>query len=44
MLEDGGQMLTKEMVKDMELDEIAKRVVDYWTDGNDDVEYVILND
>lgn len=44
VLEDGGQMLTKEMIKDMELDEIAKRVVDYWTDGNDDVEYVILND
>ena len=44
ILEDGGQMLSKEMIRDMEVDELAKRVVDYWYDGNDEVEWVVLND
>jgi hypothetical protein len=43
ILEDSGQMLTKEMIKDMETDELAKRAVDYWTGGDDTEEYVILN-
>ena len=44
ILEDGGQMLTKEMIKDMEIEDLAQRVVDYWTDGNAEADWVVLND
>lgn len=43
VLEDGGQLLTKEMVKDIDTYELAVRLVDYWFGGNDLVEYKVLN-
>lgn len=42
--EDGGQLLLTTMYRDMDTEEIAKRVVEYWTSGDDTLEYVILND
>ena len=44
VLEDGGQLLTKEMVKSMNAEELAKRLIDYWFDGNDDIEYIVLDE
>ena len=36
MLEDGGQMLSQTPIKDLEEDELVKRVLDYWGLGGED--------
>lgn len=41
-LEDGGQLLTSTPVADLELEDQAKRLMDYW--GCVSNEYVILDD
>ena len=35
-LEDGGQMLSQTPIKDLEEDELVKRVLDYWGLGGED--------
>lgn len=43
--EDGGQLLTSEMVADLEQDEIVKRLLDYWGYTVEaGFEYIILED
>ena len=36
VLEDGGQMLSQTPIKDLEEDELVKRVLDYWGLGEED--------
>lgn len=36
VLEDGGQMLSQTPIKDLEEDELVKRVLDYWGLGGED--------
>ena len=36
VLEDSGQMLSKEMIADLEEDELVSRVLDYWSLGGED--------
>ena len=36
VLEDGGQMLSKTMIADLEEDELVSRVLDYWGLGGED--------
>lgn len=36
VLEDGGQMLSKAQIKDLEEDELVSRVLDYWGLGGED--------
>ena len=36
VLEDGGQMLSQTPIADLEEDELAKRVLDYWGLGEED--------
>ena len=36
VLEDGGQMLSKTPIADLEEDELVKRVLDYWGLGEED--------
>lgn len=42
-LEDGGQMMTSEYIKDLELEEVAQRLLDFWgyTDGS--LDWVMLD-
>ena len=35
-LEDGGQMLSQTPIKDLEEDELVRRVLDYWGLGEED--------
>ena len=35
-LEDGGQMLSKTLIADLEEDELVSRVLDYWGLGGED--------
>lgn len=36
VLEDGGQMLSQTPIKDLEEDELVRRVLDYWGLGGED--------
>lgn len=36
VLEDGGQMLSKTLIADLEEDELVSRVLDYWGLGGED--------
>lgn len=36
VLEDGGQMLSKYLITDLEEDELVRRVLDYWGLGGED--------
>lgn len=36
VLEDGGQMLSKTPIEDLEEDELVRRVLDYWELGEED--------
>lgn len=36
ILEDGGQMLSQTPIKDLEEDELVRRVLDYWGLGEED--------
>lgn len=36
VLEDGGQMLSKTPIADLEEDELVRRVLDYWELGEED--------
>lgn len=41
-LEDGGQMMTSEYIKDLETEEIAHRVLDYWGYTSDSLDWVMV--
>lgn len=41
-LEDGGQMMTSEYIKDLETEEIAQRVLDYWGYTGDSLDWVMV--
>jgi hypothetical protein len=43
-LEDGGQMMTAEYIKDLELDEVAHRLLDYWGYDYESTDWVMLDD
>lgn len=36
VLEDSGQMLSRPLIKDLEEDELVRRVLDYWELGEED--------
>lgn len=42
-LEDGGQMMTSEYIKDLEAEEIAHRLLDYWGYTSDSLDWVIVD-
>lgn len=42
-LEDGGQMMTAEYIKDLELDEVAHRLLDYWGYDYEGTDWVMLD-
>ena len=41
-LEDSGQMMTSEYIKDLETEEIAQRVLDYWGYTSDSLDWVMV--
>ena len=43
-LEDGGQMMTSEYIKDLETEEIAHRLLDYWDYTDDSLDWVMVED
>lgn len=42
-LEDSGQMMTSELVENLELEEQAKRILDYWGYTDDSLDWAILD-
>ncbi len=42
-LEDGGQMMTSEYIKDLETEEIAQRLLDFWGYTDDSLDWVMLD-
>ncbi len=42
-LEDGGQMMTSEYIKDLEPEEIAHRLLDFWGYTDDSLDWVIVD-
>ena len=42
-LEDGGQMMTSEYIKDLEAEEIAQRLLDFWGYTDDSLDWVMLD-
>ena len=42
-LEDGGQMMTSEYIKDLEAEEIAHRLLDFWGYTDDSLDWVIVD-
>lgn len=44
VLEDGGQMMTSEYIKDLELEEVAQRLLDFWGYTDDSLDWVMLDD
>lgn len=42
-LEDGGQMMTSEYIKDLELEEVAQRLLDFWGYTDDSLDWVMLD-
>lgn len=43
-LEDGGQMMTSEYIKDLEAEEIAHRLLDFWGYTDDSLDWVMVED
>lgn len=43
VLEDGGQMMTSEYIKDLEQEEVAQRLLDFWGYTGDDLDWVMLD-
>ena len=43
VLEDGGQMMTSEYIKDLELEEVAQRLLDFWGYTDDSLDWVMLD-
>lgn len=41
-LEDGGQMMTSEYIKDLEPEEIAHRLLDFWGYTSDSLDWVMV--
>lgn len=44
VLEDGGQMMTSEYIKDLETEEVAQRLLDFWGYTDDSLDWVMLDD
>lgn len=42
-LEDGGQMMTSEYIKDLEAEEIAQRLLEFWGYTDDSLDWVMLD-
>lgn len=42
-LEDAGQMMTSELIADLELEDRAKRLLDFWGYTDDDLDWVMLD-
>lgn len=42
-LEDGGQMMTSEYIKDLETEEVAQRLLDFWGYTDDSLDWVMLD-
>lgn len=42
-LEDSGQMMTSELIQDLELEDIAKRLLEFWGYTGDDLNWVMLD-
>ena len=42
-LEDGGQMMTSEYIKELEAEEIAHTLLDYWGYTDDSLDWVIVD-
>ena len=42
-LEDSGQMMTSELIQDLELEDIAKRLLESWGYTGDDLNWVMLD-
>lgn len=42
-LEDGGQMMTSEYIKELELEEVAQRLLDFWGYTDDSLDWVMLD-
>ena len=40
---DGGQMMTSELIADLETEEIAQRLLDYWGYTDDSLDWVMLD-
>ena len=40
---DGGQMMTSEYIKDLELEEVAQRLLDFWGYTDDSLDWVMLD-
>lgn len=43
VLEDGGQMMTSEYIKDLEQEEVAQRLLDFWGYTGDDLDWAMLD-
>ena len=42
-LEDAGQMMTSELIADLELEDRAKRLLDFWGYTDDSLDWVMLD-
>lgn len=42
-LEDAGQMMTSEYIEDLETEEIAQRLLDFWGYTGDNLDWVMLD-
>lgn len=42
-LEDAGQMMTSEYIKNLETEEIAQRLLDFWGYASDNLDWVMLD-
>lgn len=43
VLEDGGQMMTSELIEDLELEEKARKLLDFWGYTDEDLDWVMLD-
>lgn len=43
VLEDGGQMMTSEYIKDLEQEEIAQRLLEFWGYTGDGLDWVMMD-
>ena len=42
-LEDGGQMMTSEYIKDLEQEEVAQRLLEFWGYTGDGLDWVMMD-
>ena len=42
-LEDSGQMMTSELIQDLELEDRAKRLLEFWGYTDDDLDWAMLD-